>query len=40
MRRWKNEQKLFQERWAEYFEKGDPFSNPNLSLESCYYALP
>lgn len=40
MRRWERERELFQERWAEYFEMGDPFSNPNLSLESCYYALP
>lgn len=40
MRRWEGERELFQERWAKYFEEGDPFSNPNLSLESCYYALP
>lgn len=40
MRRWEGERELFQERWAKYFEGGDPFSNPNLSLESCYYALP
>lgn len=39
MRRWEGERELFQERWAKYFEEGDPFSNPNLSLESCYYAL-
>ena len=40
MRRWEGERELFQERWAKYFEEGDPLSNPNLSLESCYYALP
>lgn len=40
MRRWEGERELFQERWAKYFEEGDSFSNPNLSLESCYYALP
>ena len=40
MRRWEGERELFQERWAKHFEEGDPFSNPNLSLESCYYALP
>lgn len=40
MRRWEGERELFQTRWARYFEAGDPFSNPNLSLESCYYALP
>ena len=40
MRRWEGERELFQKRWAKYFEEGDPSSNPNLSLESCYYALP
>ncbi len=38
--RWECERDLFQTRWSEYFTEGDPFSNPNLSLKSAYYALP
>lgn len=38
--RWERERALFQKRWSSYFTVGDPFSNPNLSLESSYYALP
>lgn len=37
--RWGRERDLFHERWAEIFADGDPYSNPNLSLESSYYAL-
>lgn len=38
--RWEHERDLFHERWRKYFTEGDPFSNPNLSLKSAYYALP
>lgn len=40
LERWERERDLFQSRWSEYFTEGDPFSNPNLSLKSTYYALP
>lgn len=40
LERWERERDLFQTRWSDYFTEGDPFSNPNLSLKSAYYALP
>lgn len=39
LKRWEKERDLFHERWSSYFVEGDPFSNPNLSLKSAYYAL-
>ncbi len=40
MERWKREQSLFKERWPEPFEKGDPYTSPNLMRNNTYYCLP
>ncbi len=37
--RWKREQALFMQRWPKVFVKGDPYSNPNLNVNSAYYGL-
>ena len=39
MARWKREQALFTARWPEVFLEGDPFTNPNLDVNSTYYGL-
>ncbi len=39
MVRWKREQALFTSRWPEVFLEGDPYSNPNLDVNSTYYGL-
>ncbi|MFR1640825.1 MAG: glycosyltransferase family 2 protein, partial [Eggerthellaceae bacterium] len=40
MQRWLRERALMQEKWPQFFEQGDPFSNPNLDRDSLYFALP
>ncbi len=37
--RYRREASLMKERWASYYEEGDPYYNPNLSLERWDYAL-
>jgi GT2 family glycosyltransferase len=37
--RWKREQALFVRRWPEVFVEGDPYTNPNLDVDSAYYGL-
>lgn len=39
MERWKREQALFKERWPEPFQKGDPYTSPNLMRDNTYYRL-
>lgn len=39
IKRWERERQEFTKRWKEVFEKGDPFTNPNLDKNSSYYAL-
>lgn len=39
IKRWERERQEFATRWKEVFEKGDPFTNPNLDKNSSYYAL-
>ena len=39
LRRWKREQALFMQRWAEFFLYSDPWLGPNLSLDSEYFSL-
>ena len=34
MQRWLRERALMQEKWPQFFEQGDPFSNPNLDRDS------
>lgn len=40
MERWRRERTRFQEKWPQYFEAGDPYTNPNLDRDSLYFALP
>ena len=37
--RYMQEAALMRERWAEYYEKGDPYYNPNFSLARWDYTL-
>ncbi len=37
--RYRQEAALMKERWAEYYESGDPYYNPNFSLERWDYTL-
>ena len=37
--RWRREAALMKERWARYYEEGDPYYNPNFSLERWDYTL-
>ena len=37
--RWRREAALMKERWTGYYEKGDPYYNPNFSLERWDYTL-
>ena len=37
--RYRKEAALMKEKWPEYYEKGDPYYNPNFSLERWDYAL-
>lgn len=37
--RYRREASLMKERWAEYYEDGDPYYDPNLSLERWDYTL-
>lgn len=39
MARVERETTLLRTRWPDMFEKGDPYLNPNLSRDSCYFAL-
>lgn len=39
LRRWKREQALFIQRWAEFFLDGDSWLGPNLSSDSEYFSL-
>ena len=32
--------RLFKERWPKPFEKGDPYTSPNLMRNNTYYRLP
>ena len=40
MQRWQQERELMIAKWSSYFTSGDPFLNPNLDRNSCYFALP
>ena len=37
--RYRQEAALMKDRWADYYEKGDPYYNPNLSLDRWDYTL-
>ena len=37
--RWRREAAYMQQRWAQYYEKGDPYYNPNFSLARWDYTL-
>jgi len=37
--RYRREAALMKQKWPEYYEQGDPYYNPNLSLERWDYAL-
>ena len=37
--RYRQEAALLKEKWADYYEKGDPYYNPNLSLDRWDYTL-
>ena len=37
--RWRREASYMKEHWAEYYEKGDPYYNPNFSLARWDYTL-
>ena len=37
--RWRQEAARMKEKWPEYYEKGDPYYNPNFSLERWDYTL-
>lgn len=39
MKRVQKETDLLRSRWSEFFEGSDPYLNPNLSKDSCYFAL-
>ena len=39
IKRFQNETKLFNDRWPEIFEKGDPYYNPNLSLDRSDFGI-
>lgn len=39
MERVRKETDLLRSRWPEFFEGSDPYLNPNLSKDSCYFAL-
>lgn len=38
--RWRRERARMMSKWPDYFEKGDPFTNPCLDRDSLYFALP
>ena len=37
--RWRREAAYMQQRWSQYYEKGDPYYNPNFSLARWDYTL-
>lgn len=39
VKRFNSEIALFHEKWDDFLEKGDPFYNPNLTLEECDFRL-
>ena len=39
LRRFEGEVEKFQKKWPEILEKGDPFYNPNLTLDSQDFSL-
>ena len=37
--RFDKECEKFKNRWKEFLEKGDPYYNPNFSLDTCNYDI-